>query len=59
MKQWHVDYSYSEPRWGDVEFPAHDIPREEVEAEARTFIEDMYPEALDIEITRVEEIEIG
>jgi hypothetical protein len=52
--QYEVDFSYVEPRWGQVEINADDA--DTAEADALDYIKKFYPEALDIKIDAVKEI---
>ncbi len=53
MKIWNVEFSYSEPRWGDATIPA------ETELEAREefdlYLKEFYPEAIDVEVINIKE----
>lgn len=49
-----VDFTYNEPRWGDVEVPVD--TKDDAEYEALMYIKDIYPEAIDVEITSIKEV---
>lgn len=55
-----IEFAYSEPHWGTivVDGLAADVPLDEVQYEAIKQIEMSYPEAYDIEITKVTKSEI-
>lgn len=56
MTTYKVNFSYAVPEWASVEVNANDM------AEAANFARDqmdfMYPEALDVEVTSVEAINV-
>lgn len=52
--RYRVDYSYSVPYWGDIELDTDSVA--EAEEEALRHIEMMFPEAIDIELTEVNEL---
>lgn len=56
MSKYEVDYSYDEPRLSFVEVYAKDA--DDAEYEAEVLIRTSYPEAINIEIIEVREIEL-
>lgn len=50
-----IEFAYTEPRWGDIELEAKNT--EEARAIASEEIELSYPEAMDIEILAVKEVD--
>lgn len=50
-----VNATYSLPGWGDVTLDAKD--KDEAEDMALQHFEDLYPEAFDLEVTEVEEVD--
>ena len=57
MKDYRVEFSYMEPNWGDIlleDFEDNET-EEEIKKVALENIEQSYPEALDVEITLIEE----
>ena len=54
MATYQVDFTYLVPEWGNVELDAD--TQETAKELAMSEIEDLYPEAVEIEITNVSEI---
>ncbi len=52
--KYEVDFSYVEPRFGQVETDAD--AKENAEADALDYIKQFYPEAMDIKIEAVREV---
>ena len=53
MKNYLIKFSYTEPMWGDADIPAES--EQEARDEFDLYMKEFYPEAIDIEITHIEE----
>jgi hypothetical protein len=56
MSTYNVSFTYDLPEWGDITLDAKDA--EEASELALDQIEALYPEALNVDITKVKEIQL-
>ena len=58
MKNYLVEFEYEEARGGDIDFSSDATDMDQVENEAVAYIREVFPDAMNIRVTAIQETNI-